>query len=1502
MAGEVLNQMAQGFAPVASGYQPQFRTGMEGVPLAQSHPLLGMMAQPHVQRMMNGMGLVPMGLGHDQNLYDVLRHRNYMAMQQQAMSNVAFLDRENMMRTLRGFSAMAGVPFGAAERRSAGHIADAFRSAAPLLGMVAPEMLDAMGGMRGSGVVMAQQMMMGGRYMVDPLTGRLGMDSAAVGRMAGQMYQDLYSPANLHRMHGLSAGQAGALFNQLAQRGMIGQDPMGFDQRFGRAVGMLTPHELAQAAARQGVTLPTGPHRPGQHGFSAADMDRLSLDPAVGDRMRGFDASRITRAIQGYSRAVAAMRDIFGDMGRPNAPMAELMQSLEAMTNGSLSQMDPNRAARMVRQTYNLARGSGVSLDAAMMMQQHASQHAAALGLEPVFGVHATQGSLAFGGAYRGRGLGAVTGWGVFNADQMQQLDSNLRNGAAASSQANRLAVAMRLAQSGGGFAQGTAAANMVNALRGGFAQFDAGGGRVLNVADLNQQQFYGILTGSRLAGGGRVSEGDVREMLGQTHLNHEQIDAYNLGGLVRGQQGRQVNHFLAGRLRETLAQRLREAGLSDRDARASLGGVRGAMDDIAALAPEVRTNGPARDEAIAEILQRRLRGTAAGAMLDRMSAGERAGFLGLTAGRFWGRANEGLRRSAYRGYGSVENALRANDPTTLRMADEDQMRRSFEGQLQDALSPLGRGSAMRRFFDALQTARPGDNVATIVGNTLGVRAEDINSAITTPMQQLAGRARQVAELQRRLARAAPGAERDGLQRQLNGMLREIRAEASGVARTAMDHGFFGEGTVTARDTREALDLQLAVVHGIQDASGMRTGMGLAVGGVELNRVRDAGRGAMDAADLRNVIVARRLASAGTVSEADLTAASDRLMADNPGMTREAARAMARRQITAFRQRFAGSVSPEDVAAERAATGRLSDTEVQAVILGRRGRTPLRPTEEAVRAHVAAHPGVREEDARELLTSRLRAQRFGVDLADVRRDARQAGVSEREMIDRHIAAADAAQYQVTPEQRRAARDYARTQGNAALAGASDSQVDAYVLGERRRLQRGRFGNFWASEDGAMFREHVDMMMDQNTTVGERLVMNRDVTRRLGTQAVDFHRRLRDINQRRRVLAQRYAGGSVARLLAGDYEGVTDAATADRVRHELMELHGAERDIYGRIHGTHGRTGRQFRVADRHAAEESLRARGETVTDANVAREQDRLGDLEEARRLAGLPATGSGIVGRIGDAAVADTARLVGIARRMTGRDELTLRASRGRDTQAVRDLAARLTGGDVAMLRRVQSQVLDPQLAMADAYRRRVTQGGGEVVRDLAAAFGVSEVAGDRRGEELARQIGSSPQARAMGQYFIWTQQRVAGAARDLRGGGGEAALARRYREAMAREGPARDAAVRDLQRDLGIDASTGHGRRRWEEVSEALDWQRRHGLLEGREGGRMTMARLAEAWERMRRSGERLPSQGPGGGLPGSMNVRGTLDVRLRGDGTGTGDINASTSGSPSNVTAPS
>ena len=305
--------------------------------------------------------MTPMGVGHDQNAYDRMMHQRFTGSQQLSMQKAAARDRDGFMDTMRGVYAVSGTPYGYAQRRMSQSLADNMVALAPMAAEIAPDLMGQLGGRRGSATVMSRRMIDAGRYRTDAVTGRMGMSPESVQAGSDRIFDDLYSRDSPPQMRGISAGKAGALFGEVQSRGMV----------YGAAgEGLSRRDSIRRAAESSGVDLGK------KGGLSGEDLDKLSLDPAVADKMRSIDAERVKRSVKSYVGAVSAMRDIFGDLGKPNAPMSELMQGLDQLTMGGLGQMDPGKMAQMVRRTYNLSKQTGVGLDNARMMQEHAAAKA----------------------------------------------------------------------------------------------------------------------------------------------------------------------------------------------------------------------------------------------------------------------------------------------------------------------------------------------------------------------------------------------------------------------------------------------------------------------------------------------------------------------------------------------------------------------------------------------------------------------------------------------------------------------------------------------------------------------------------------------------------------------------------------------------------------------------------------------------------------------------------------------------------------------------------------------------------------------------------------------------------------------------------------------------------------------------------------------------------------------------------------------------------------------
>lgn len=707
MEGDLFLSGLSGYAPLASRGPHYPLTGFEGVPGFSGHGVtslaMQLLAGPALQRMMGAAGMTPGGLLHDQNVYDVLQNRWFTQAYRSSLRDAAQADRESYLRAFGGLAALTGTPFGARQRDAAGSLADAAVSLTPLLAEAAPDFADQLGGSRGLASVMAYRMATGGRYRFDPATGLYDPSGSAAAAQARPLFSQLYEPFDLRATQGFSAGQMGAAYEQLAMRGML--------------PGTGGPSALLRAVteAKPGLALQPG----GAAGLSPSDLEKLRLDPAVADRLKSIDMEGVKRTLRGYTDALSAVRDLFGDMGRSNAPMSELFGALEALSNGGLARMAPDQLAATVRQTRELTKLTGVGVDAAAAVQAHASSRAAQLGMDPVFGVQGMQAALAFGGAYTASGQSAHAAWGRFNGDQQTMLAANRAVQAAGSRLAEQMAAAGVLSEQGGGFAAGTDAARYAEAVRSGADRWTDSAGRARRF-DVPREEFVRMMA----QGSPSLTEGMVAQALGNRDALAEYSARERLGERVMGLQGEyEVRPWLQTQYRRALAdvfaQRVgrdqaeaaasRAAGLA---ADAVLGGV-----DAAAFADPARRAG-----AMAAAVRGAVRGTA----LDD----ER--FLAAAAGLAYGSVDEQVKRSSYAAYANQQNLRAQFDPETVAAARRVSGQARDEGAVAGLLAPLGRGGLGRRLVQAVMSATPGSaDLGVALSEAVGgVRSADVRAAL----------------------------------------------------------------------------------------------------------------------------------------------------------------------------------------------------------------------------------------------------------------------------------------------------------------------------------------------------------------------------------------------------------------------------------------------------------------------------------------------------------------------------------------------------------------------------------------------------------------------------------------------------------------------------------------------------------------------------------------------------------------------------------------------------
>ena len=210
---------------------------------------------------------------------------------------------------------------------------------------------------------LASGISMAGRNRYDPRTGRLGMSAGSAGAMAEDLYEELgYARGpNAWRRNtdGFGAGAMGDLFGEMSTR------------------GMLSPESSASAPG-------AGP-----------DWRKFGAGPKSGS----VDTNKVKSQLQDMTKALSAVREIFGDAGITNAPMGQLMSALENITQGGVYQIDKEKVGLQLRTMREAANAANIGMGGAFQMMMAGNRYADQLGLVPTgaWTIPATTEAINFG-------------------------------------------------------------------------------------------------------------------------------------------------------------------------------------------------------------------------------------------------------------------------------------------------------------------------------------------------------------------------------------------------------------------------------------------------------------------------------------------------------------------------------------------------------------------------------------------------------------------------------------------------------------------------------------------------------------------------------------------------------------------------------------------------------------------------------------------------------------------------------------------------------------------------------------------------------------------------------------------------------------------------------------------------------------------------------------------------------------------------------------------------
>ena len=568
------------------------------------------------------------------SVYEQFRRQQAFGMQQQVMRDAAVLDTGTYQKIFQGYANLTGTPFGQREQAGAAIMSRDLAQCLPFLAQAAPDLVDRMHGSRGSAMIMAQRMAEGAKVMADPMTGNIGMSRESVSALSKNVFNQLYGEqADVSQMRGITAGQTGAMFEEMSRRGLMGSGP----------------RTLSEIAKTQNKT-----------------VDQLMAMPDFDSKVQQFQSQKIVDKMKSMAGAVAAMKDIFGENGRTDAPMNELFNALQKITQNNLSAMNPAEVEKLVRNASNAARMSGMGLEGMMASIGTAGQVTDRFNLDRAFAPGIATNAALFAGSYSST-FGNVRGFGVMDKERAMVMAQNLQGAATNSPVANRMAALIRLADTGSiaNNPQNAELLNYVKALKSGEPVEPMDMSRVsglLERAGISQARF-GEFTRQRAANQGIIFANN----LGERAQEYQPVEARNV-----------INRaFTAG---------MRTLGINDNNALGNISQIiSGRLLNMTEEEAQQYANG--NMGFLVDDIKRATGGKLSEAQIRTGLESGRGSFEAIAAkGKF----------------GSGVNMLATVNTRTMAQKRQSRQLMQAETSLQTATASLGRGGPMQRLADAI--------------------------------------------------------------------------------------------------------------------------------------------------------------------------------------------------------------------------------------------------------------------------------------------------------------------------------------------------------------------------------------------------------------------------------------------------------------------------------------------------------------------------------------------------------------------------------------------------------------------------------------------------------------------------------------------------------------------------------------------------------------------------------------------------------------------------------
>ncbi len=633
-----------------------------------------------------GGGYLPSQYSPTTNMYSQMQAMQATRGYSSAMQGAAQADRRGMYETARGMAQLTGSEFGPREQEAARKFADVASTMLPYLPAAALESMG-VGGKTGLATAMAQNMFMGSRYATDPITGKRGIEPSKVGEMSSKVFENLYGEGkDVSQMGGITAGKAGEMYDVMNRKGLMGS-------------AATRSKALEQVAKDMNVTI-----------------GEASSLPELDTKIRELDANRISEKLKEMSKSVSAMKEIFGEMGQPDAPMGQLVGAIEALTQANLPSMDSAKTERMIRDTSNTAKAAGIDMPQMFRLMGSTAAMSDRAGLDRVFTPEITKQAVLENEASK-RMFGDSKAFGLSTAEKRLNMSQQLGVQATKDPRVQQMAAIARLVdQYKFKPEKGSELANVYDVITGKKEATEEETRKILNITSRP-----GGLAGFLKDQG--VSASVTRDLVANQSSNAEFMHKYDIGTKMgKSMQTEKVTRELSMYGEHVISRYAKDStteGSADLK-KEMLGGAKELSQVVSRALMNPSSDevgdpqGIAKRAIEAHLKSKGIKTSGAGddALIDSMSAG-----LAESAGGYAVRGN----------MGSYANMATTMSPKILREAAITRAEVGQQSKFQEILRGVGKTDVGQRVADLLRDAGPNtsmkDGVAAILGFT---RKEDV--------------------------------------------------------------------------------------------------------------------------------------------------------------------------------------------------------------------------------------------------------------------------------------------------------------------------------------------------------------------------------------------------------------------------------------------------------------------------------------------------------------------------------------------------------------------------------------------------------------------------------------------------------------------------------------------------------------------------------------------------------------------------------------------------------